>query len=102
MMTYKERKVFVFDETLENIKREYEMPKVIKEGWGLTHYKSGDKPMLLVSDGTNRIFHVDPSDFSVQKTVEVFDFNRMELDQLNELEHFKDGTILANVYMFYT
>lgn len=97
MMTYKERKVFVFDETLENIKREYEMPKVIKEGWGLTHYKNGDKPMLLVSDGTNRIFHVDPSDFSVQKTVEVFDFNRMELDQLNELEHYKDGTILANV-----
>jgi glutaminyl-peptide cyclotransferase len=80
MMTYKERKVFVFDETLENVKREYEMPKVIKEGWGLTHYKNGDKQMLLVSDGTNRIFHVDPSDFSVQKTVEVLDFNRMELD----------------------
>lgn len=37
-MTYKERKIFVFNEDLTTLKREYEMPEEIKEGWGMTHY----------------------------------------------------------------
>lgn len=31
---------------------------------------SGD-PMLLISDGTNRLYHVDPKDFKVKKSVRV-------------------------------
>lgn len=38
MMTYMERKIFVFSPDLATLKREYEMPKEIKEGWGMTHY----------------------------------------------------------------
>lgn len=98
MMTYRERKIFVFDETLENVKREYDMPDQIKEGWGLTHFMNEDnEPILLVSDGSNNIYHVNPQDFSIQKTITVTDFKGKDLDQLNELELYKDRTVLANV-----
>ena len=93
MMTYRERKIFVFDENLENVKREYDMPKEIKEGWGLTHYEDNDTPMFLVSDGTNNIYHVNPEDFTVTKSIAVVDSKGRELDQLNELEYYKDGTV---------
>jgi|APCry1669189241_1035207.scaffolds.fasta_scaffold80422_1 hypothetical protein len=39
------------------------MPEEIKEGWGMTHYKKEGKDILLVSDGTNNIYHVDPDGF---------------------------------------
>jgi glutamine cyclotransferase len=38
----------------------FELPSVIKEGWGITHFNSDNKLMLVVSDGTDKIFHVDP------------------------------------------
>jgi glutamine cyclotransferase len=81
MMTYRERKVFVFDPTLGTIKREYDMPKEIKEGWGMTHYRdANNKDVLLISDGSNNIFHVDPEDFSIIDSVQVVDFNGDKLD----------------------
>ena len=54
MMTWKERKVFVFDQTLSRVNREYQMPNEIREGWGMTHFKDlNGKNVILVSDGSN-------------------------------------------------
>ena len=97
MMTYKERTVFVLDENLNKIVRQYEMPDVIKEGWGMTHYIADGKAKILVTDGSNQIFHINPDGFTVEKTVIVNDGNGEPIDQLNELEMYEDSTVLANV-----
>jgi glutamine cyclotransferase len=79
------------------------MPKEIKEGWGLTHYTDeSNKSMLLISDGSNKIYHVNPDNFEIEKFIEVKDFNGNKLDQINELEQYRDGTILANVLLILT
>jgi len=58
-----------------------------KEGWGLTT----DGTYLIMSDGTNKLSYLDPSDFKLIKTLEV------PYSNLNELEFIK-GYIYANVY----
>lgn len=65
----------------------------------MTSYRDnkGDA-MLLISDGTNRLYHVDPKDFKVKKTINVYSKNGKELNKLNELEIIEDGTVLANIY----
>ena len=62
------------------------------EGWGLTT----DGTSLILSDGTNRIRFLDPSDFHVTKTIEVLD-NKSPVKELNELE-FVQGEIYANIW----
>jgi glutamine cyclotransferase len=62
------------------------------EGWGLTH----DDQFLILSDGTNAIRFLDPSNYAVVKTIKVFDGAR-PLTQLNELEYIK-GEIYANIW----
>lgn len=62
MMTYRERKVFVFDEKTFKKVKEFKMPKEMEEGWGLTH----DDTDLWASDGTARIFKIDPQTFTVK------------------------------------
>jgi len=52
----------------------------------------------LISDGSNKIYHVDPSTFKVFKTVSVVDSSNKNINNLNELELYK-GVLLANVYM---
>ena len=62
------------------------------EGWGLTT----DGKSLILSDGTNRIRFLDPSDFHVTKTIEVVDY-KSTVRELNELEYVQ-GEIYANVW----
>jgi len=62
------------------------------QGWGLT--TDGEK--LIMSDGTNKIYFLDPEYFTVISTLEVFD-NREAVWQLNELEYI-DGELWANIY----
>lgn len=91
-MTYREGKVFVFDpKTLKTIK-EMKMPREMEEGWGLTH----DEKNLWASDGTNRIFKINPYDFSVIETINVKDKHDKEVRFINELEHV-GGHIYGNV-----
>ena len=45
------------------------MPDVIKEGWGMTHYFADGKARILVTDGSNQLFHINPDGFTVEKTV---------------------------------
>jgi glutaminyl-peptide cyclotransferase len=62
------------------------------EGWGLTN----DGKSLILSDGTNRLRFLDPTNFQVTKTIAVFDGQTPVMD-LNELEYVQ-GEIYANVW----
>jgi glutaminyl-peptide cyclotransferase len=62
------------------------------EGWGLTH----DDASLILSDGTNRLYYIDPTSFQVTKTLEVFAGSEA-VTNLNELEFIR-GEIWANIW----
>jgi glutamine cyclotransferase len=62
------------------------------EGWGLSAF--GDK--LVMSDGTNVVYFIEPELFTVISSIEVYD-NNMLVDGLNELEVI-NGEIWANIY----
>ena len=88
MLTWENKVLFVYDaNTLEYLKT-YSYPR---EGWGLTT----DGKSLIASDGSNRIYFLDP-DLKLQKTLNVTIDGR-PLKFLNELEWI-DGRIWANVY----
>ena len=89
-VTYRNKVGFVYDsETFELIRKVYFQNQ---EGWGLTN--NGTE--IIMSDGTNKIYFVDPEYFSVIRKIEVYD-NIQEIDSLNELE-FIDSLIYANRY----
>ena len=68
-------------------------PKPVSgEGWGL----ATDGNSLILSDGSNRIRFLDPSDFRVTRTITVLD-GQTPVKELNELE-FVQGEIYANVW----
>lgn len=62
------------------------------EGWGLCN--NGEQ--LIMSDGTERLNFRDPSNFSVIRTIEVYN-DLGPITALNELE-FIDGKIFANIW----
>lgn len=90
-LTWKGEKGFIYD---LNLKKEgdFDYP-VSTEGWGLSHI--GDT--LMMSDGSEKIYFIDSRDFSVMKTLEVYN-QRGPVKRLNELEYI-EGYIYANVYM---
>ena len=62
------------------------------QGWGLTN----DGQSLILSDGSNRLRFIDPSNFRVTRTIVVTD-NGTAVNKLNELE-FIQGEIYANIW----
>jgi len=62
------------------------------EGWGL----ATDGTSLILSDGSNRLRFLDPSNFHVTRTITVLD-GQTPVNELNELE-FVHGEIYANVW----
>ena len=89
-LTYKNKKGFVYN--LENLAVIDSFSFRSEEGWGLTN----DGTNLIMSDGTHLLTWINPTDFSVIKTVQVAN-NSGLINYLNELE-FVNGTIYANVY----
>src|SRR4051812_48290026 len=87
-MTWQEHRVFVFDPAMRRLP-ELKNPR---EGWGLTH----DSEQLIASDGSDRLFFLNPVDFSLRRSLGVMWGNR-RLHNLNELE-WVDGAIWANVF----
>lgn len=80
---------FVYDiNSFEEIKRVH----YTTQGWGLT---SNGKE-LIMSDGTNKLYFLEPDYFTVLSTIEVFD-DKTHVWQLNELEYI-NGEIWANIY----
>jgi glutamine cyclotransferase len=87
-MSWKEHIVSVYDlkgELLRTMRND-------REGWGLTH--DGDR--LIASDGSSRLFFIDPKNFATLGSVEVRDGNR-PVEMINELE-WVDGKIYANIF----
>ena len=88
-LTWKTHKVFVYDAKTLKKTNELYWPY---EGWGLTHNNTS----LIVSTGESNIYFVNPIDFSIQKTLGVFN-QYGYLSNINELE-FVNGQLYANVY----
>ncbi len=88
-LTWEEHKVFVYDATTLKKINTLNWPY---EGWGLTHNDSS----LIVSTGSSNLYFVNPADFTIQKTVGVYNEYGYQ-SMLNELE-FVDGKIFANIY----
>ena len=89
-LTYKSQVGFVYDKsTFEEIQKVYYQNS---EGRGLTN--NGKE--LIMSDGTNVIYFLDPEMFTINRQIEVF-HDKGPADKLNELEYIK-GKIWANRY----
>jgi glutamine cyclotransferase len=89
-LTYKNQTGFIYDaKTFKNIGK---FNYTNREGWGLTT----DGKSLIMSDGTSYITYLDPTNFSVIKTLDVAE-NGYVIDYLNELEFIK-GFIYANIW----
>ncbi len=88
-LTWEEHKVFVYDATTLKKISELYWPY---EGWGLTHNDTA----LIVSTGGSNIYFVDPTNFSIKKTLGIFD-NKEYVTSINELEY-ANGNIYANIY----
>jgi glutaminyl-peptide cyclotransferase len=90
-ITYRSRVGFIYDaSSFEQIQKFYYQNL---EGWGLTN----DGNQIIMSDGTNIIYFLDPEYFSANRKIEVCD-NVSELDSLNELELI-NGVIYSNRYL---
>lgn len=89
-LTWQSFRGFVYD--LKTFSQESEF-SYSTEGWGIT--TMGDE--LVMSDGTNKLYFLDPSNYAVKSSIEVYD-NNGPVDQLNELEYI-NGLIYANVWL---
>ena len=88
-LTWQHQLGFIYD--AQSLERVGEF-KYTGEGWGL----ATDGKSLILSDGTNRLRFLDPSDFHVARTISVQD-GQTPVNELNELE-FVQGEIYANVW----
>ena len=89
-VTWQNRVGFVYDKsTFKTINKVY----YATEGWGLTTID--DK--IVMSDGTNTLYFIEPEMFTVVSKIEVYD-NEKKVDSLNEIEYI-DGEIWANIWM---
>lgn len=88
-LTWKASRGFVYD--LETFKQEKQFSYTwSKEGWGLTN----DGNHLIKSDGTHKIWFLDPATQAEKKSIQVYT-NKYSLNELNEIEYI-DGKIYAN------
>ena len=88
-VTWKSNKGFVYD--INNFKLLYEF-KIYGQGWGLTN----DGKSLILSDGSEKIYYLNPKNFEIEKTISV-SINGNKLIYINELEFIR-GEIWANIW----
>jgi glutamine cyclotransferase len=89
-VTWQDRVGFVYDRaTFRTLNKLH----YSTEGWGLTTLD--DK--IVMSDGTNILYFMDPEMFTVVSSIEVYD-DKARIDSLNELEYV-NGEIWANIWM---
>jgi glutaminyl-peptide cyclotransferase len=89
-LTYREQKGFIYN--LDNFAVIDSFDYRSKEGWGLTN----DGKNLIMSNGTQELIWLDPTDFSEIRKVQVANHIGI-VNYLNELEYINQ-TIYANVY----
>ena len=88
-LTWRSNAGFVYDKNSFDLLRTFAYPT---EGWGITY----DGKRLIMSDGTSRLYFLDPENFSTEGYVEAHDESG-PVSMLNELEYIK-GKIFANVW----
>lgn len=88
-LTWQENTGFIYDKDTFDLMDAWTYPT---EGWGLTT----DGQWLIMSDGTDTLYFLDPATLEVQRTVPVFDHQGPVL-RLNELE-WVEGEVWANVW----
>ncbi|WP_339869415.1 glutaminyl-peptide cyclotransferase [Pseudohongiella nitratireducens] len=89
-LTWRENTIFEYDvASLERVNSHY----LATEGWGVTW----DGQHLIVSDGSDRLFFLDPETL-VPDRVQSVRLNGQAVRNLNELE-FINGEVWANVWM---
>jgi len=88
-LTWLSKKGFVYDKDRLALIGEFSYPT---EGWGITY--NGEH--LIMSDGTDILYFLDPVDYSMVKQVGV-KANGKAITRLNELEYI-NGKIYANVW----
>ncbi|MBN1158503.1 MAG: glutaminyl-peptide cyclotransferase [Bacteroidales bacterium] len=89
-VTYRSKVGFIYNISTLELVRSFTYR--INEGWGLT----SDGSNLIMSDGSEHLYILEPEFFTQVGQVEVFDHNG-RVSNLNEME-FINGKILANVY----
>ncbi|SEC85874.1 Glutamine cyclotransferase [Tenacibaculum sp. MAR_2009_124] len=90
-LTWQARKGFIYSlDTFEKI-GSFNYNKS-NEGWGLTHNDNE----LIKSDGTNKIWFLNPSDQKEKRNIQVYT-NKLTIKELNELELI-NGKIYANYW----
>lgn len=89
-LTWESNIVYVYD--INNIDKHIKTYHWPYQGWGLTN--NGTE--LIISDGSAKLYFVNPEDFRLQRTIAVTE-NGNPVYQLNELE-FIDGYVFANIY----
>lgn len=90
-LTWLENKAFVYDvQTFQKI-GEFTYSGH-REGWGLAY----DGQHLILSDGTENLYFIDPHNYQYKNTLKVYNQSG-PVKNLNELEYI-DGKLYANVY----
>lgn len=88
-LTWQSNKGFVYDRETFEFQRDFSYPT---EGWGITH----DGIKLIMSDGTENLYFLDPTTFEEIGRVQVKDGDQPVV-RLNELEYI-NGEVFANVW----
>lgn len=89
-LTYQTKIGFIYDAKTFKETGRFDFPG--KEGWGMTT----DTSSLIMSDGTNTLYYLDPLDFKLSKTIQVTD-QKGPVMKINELEYI-NNFIYANIY----
>lgn len=90
-LTWQNKKGFIYNLTTFEKEGEFDYGKS-KEGWGLTH----NETELIKSDGTNKIWFLDPQTLKEKRAIQVYT-DKKAIKDLNELE-FINGKIYANYW----
>ncbi|KAF7025567.1 hypothetical protein CFC21_037737 [Triticum aestivum] len=81
---------FIYDR--HNFSKRESFTHKMRDGWGL----ATDRKILFGSDGTSRLYHLDPISLEVTKTVTV-KYQDNDVSYINELEYI-NGEVWANVW----
>ena len=82
---------YVYDKQSFHLLETFRYPVPI-EGWGITT----DENHLIISDGSHRLYFIDPESFKESRRLEVYDQNG-PFRKINELEYI-EGALFANVW----
>ena len=88
-VTWKSKKGFVYDINNFTLLDEF---KIYGQGWGLAN----DGKYLILSDGSEKIYFLNPKNFEVEKTISVSLYGNKQIF-INELEFIR-GEIWANIW----